>query len=128
MVEKFIIKQCPIELTMKLINKKWVIQLIRDMFFGASRFNEFKENKPNLSNKVLSNCLKEMEHNNLIKKIVDEEDSTNIEYKLTEKGLALNKILYELAMFSLNMDVDNEYYSKEDKIQIEKIFRNQLMK
>ena len=36
-------RQCPVELAMNLINKKWVIQLLRDMFFGVSRFNEFKE-------------------------------------------------------------------------------------
>ncbi|AMK16133.1 winged helix-turn-helix transcriptional regulator [Methanobrevibacter olleyae] len=119
-------KKCPVELAMGLINKKWVIQLLRDMFFGVSRFNEFKEDKPNLSNKVLSNCLKEMEYNGLIQRIVDDEDPLNIEYKLTEKGLALNKVIYELVMFSLTTDIDNEYYSEEDKTEIAKIFEKQL--
>ena len=41
-------EECPVELAMQLINRKWIIQLIRDMFFGKTRFNEFKENKPNL--------------------------------------------------------------------------------
>ena len=126
MVKDSKIQQCPVELAMNLINKKWVIQLLRDMFFGVSRFNEFKENKPNLSNKVLSNCLKDMEANGLIKRIVDDEDPSNIEYKLSEKGLALNKVIYELAMFSLDTDIDNIYYSEEDKVQISETFRNQL--
>ncbi|MBE6511588.1 MAG: helix-turn-helix transcriptional regulator [Methanobrevibacter olleyae] len=119
-------RKCPVELAMGMINKKWVIQLLRDMFFGVSRFNEFKEGKPNLSNKVLSNCLKEMELNGLIQRIVDCEDSSNIEYKLTEKGLALNKVIYELAMFSLTTDIDNKYYSEEDKMEISEIFEKQL--
>ena len=126
MVKDDKIMQCPVELAMNLINKKWVIQLLRDMFFGVSRFNEFKENKPNLSNKVLSNCLKEMEANGLIKRIVDDNDASNIEYKLSEKGLALNKVIYELAMFSLDTDINNIYYSEEDKVQISETFRNQL--
>lgn len=126
MVKEDKIMQCPVELAMNLINKKWVIQLLRDMFFGVSRFNEFKENKPNLSNKVLSNCLKEMEANGLIKRMVDENDPSNIEYKLSEKGLALNKVIYELAMFSLDTDINNIYYSEEDKVQISETFRNQL--
>ncbi|WP_297980515.1 helix-turn-helix domain-containing protein [uncultured Methanobrevibacter sp.] len=120
------VKKCPVELAMGLINKKWVIQLLRDMFFGVSRFNEFKEGKPNLSNKVLSNCLKEMEANGLIKRIVDDSDTLNIEYQLTEKGLALNKVLYELAMFSLTTDIDNEYYTEEEKVSIAKMFKDQL--
>ena len=44
------------------------------------RFNEFKEGKPNLSNKVLSNCLKEMEENGLITR----KTNGGIEYKLTD--------------------------------------------
>ena len=120
------IKKCPMELAMGLISKKWVIQLLRDMFFGVSRFNEFKEDKPNLSNKVLSNCLKDMETNGLIKRIVDDEDPSNIEYKLSDKGMALNKVIYELAMYSLNTDIDNVYYSEEEKVQISETFKNQL--
>ena len=96
------------------------------MFFGVSRFNEFKEDKPNLSNKVLSNCLKDMETNGLIKRIVDDEDPSNIEYKLSDKGMALNKVIYELAMYSLNTDIDNVYYSEEEKVQISETFKNQL--
>ena len=53
-LNKHIIK-CPIELVVSMIRKKWVIQIIRDLFYGKSRFNEFKEGKPDLSNKVLSN-------------------------------------------------------------------------
>ena len=110
---------------MKLISKKWVIQLVRDMFFGKSHFNEFKENKPNLSNKVLSNCLKDMEKNGLIvKKVAD--GSMNTEYKLTEKGLSLNKVIYELASFTLVNDLDNKYYDEESKKYIDNLFKSIL--
>ena len=118
--------RCPVEEAMKLISKKRVIQIVRDMFFGKSHFNEFKEGKPNLSNKVLSNCLKEMEANGLINRVVDEQDNSYIEYSLTQKGLALNKIVYELARFSLVTDLNNKYYSDEKKKEIEKLFRETL--
>ncbi len=120
-----VLNRCPVEEAMKLISKKWVIQIVRDMFFGKSHFNEFKEGKPNLSNKVLSNCLKDMESNGLIERIVNEEDST-IEYKLTDMGLALNKVIYELACFSLVTDINNYYYGEDTKKEIEKLFRNTL--
>lgn len=113
---------CPIEIAMEHINRKWVIQIIRDMFFGKKRFNEFKEGKPNLSNKVLSNCLKEMEENGLITRKTND----GIEYELTEKGLALNKVLYELAMFTLNTDINNRYYDDENKKELKKVFKEIL--
>ena len=78
------IKSCPIELVVKLISKKWVIQIIRDLFLGKTRFHEFKEDKPNLSNKVLSNCLKDMEKNGLIHRIADRYDRKKVRYKLSE--------------------------------------------
>ena len=114
---------CPIEIAMEHINRKWVIQIIRDMFFDKKRFNEFKEGKPNLSNKVLSNCLKEMEENGLITR----KTNGGIEYKLTEKGLALNKVLYELAMFTINTDINNRYYDDENKKELKKVFKEILL-
>ena len=115
------IKSCPIELVVKLINKKWVIQIIRDLFFGKSRFH--KEDKPDLSNKVLSNCLKDMEKNGLIHKIVDKCDKKNVKYILTEKGKSLNKVLYEIAMIG----VDGETYSDSIKNSVKNTFRETLL-
>ena len=117
------IKSCPIELVVKLINKKWVIQIIRDLFFGKSRFHEFKEDKPDLSNKVLSNCLKDMEKNGLIHRIVDKCDRKNVKYILTEKGKSLNKVLYEIAMIG----VDGETYSGKIKNDVKETFRETLL-
>ena len=117
------IKSCPIELVVKLINKKWVIQIIRDLFFGKSRFHEFKEDKPDLSNKGLSNCLKDMEKNGLIHRIVDKCDRKNVKYILTEKGKSLNKVLYEIAMIG----VDGETYSDKIKNDVKETFRETLL-
>lgn len=118
-------EECPVELAMQLINRKWIIQLIRDMFFGKTRFNEFKEDKPNLSNKVLSNCLKEMEENELITRT--ETNENNIEYNLSKKGRSLNKIVYELAMFTIDNDLSNKYYSDKRKEELRDIFKNALI-
>ena len=43
------ITECPVELSLRIINRKWVLQIIRDIFFGKKRFSEFKEGKPDLS-------------------------------------------------------------------------------
>lgn len=59
---------CPVSKALVFIGKKWSIEIIRDMFFGKTRFKEFKEGKPNLSNKVLSNCLRNLENHGIIEK------------------------------------------------------------
>ena len=97
----FELTHCPVELSLDIISRKWVLQIICDMFFGKSRFSEFKQGRPNLSNKALSRSLKLMEEENLIKKVIDDNDKTNIEYFLTEKGKSLNKVIYDLVEFTL---------------------------
>lgn len=116
------VKYCPVEMSLDLITKKWVIQLVRDMLFGKTHFNEFKENK-NITNKVLSRCLKQMEEDRLITKTVD---GKNTEYHLTDKGRALNKVVYELAMYTVNTDEYNQYYSEESKEKIRDLFKEKL--
>ena len=90
---------CPIENTVMLLNRKWTIVLIRDMYLGKKRFLEFKENNPDLSNTVLSDTLKSMEKNELIEKKVSYQST---EYYLTKRGLRLNRVLYEMAVFGLD--------------------------
>jgi DNA-binding HxlR family transcriptional regulator len=96
---------------------------MRDLFFGKSRFNEFKEDKPDLSNKVLSRCLKDMENNGLIQKIVDKCDKKNVRYILTEKGRSLNKVIYEIAMVT----VDSENYSDKLRSDLKASFKENLL-
>lgn len=116
---------CPVDRTLSLISKKWSIQIIRDMFFGKKHFKEFKEDKPNLSNKVLSNCLKELEENGLIEKKVLNTSPITTEYYLTDYGQSMNKIIYELAMFTLNNEKDKNY-SNETLNGLKETFRETL--
>ncbi|MFX0072287.1 MAG: winged helix-turn-helix transcriptional regulator [Candidatus Hermodarchaeota archaeon] len=100
-------KKCPIEIALRYIGKKWSLEIIRDFFFGKNRFNEFLESNPKLSSKMLSERLKEFKKNGIIEKKVSNTFPVIIEYELTSKGRALNKILYELAIFAVN--ACNEY-------------------
>ena len=116
---------CPVDKTLNLINKKWSIQIIRDMFFGKKHFKEFKEDKPKLSNKVLSSCLKELEENGLIRKELLNTTPVTTEYYLTEYGKSMNRIVYELAMFTLQNDNEHDY-SDEVRNELKNSFKEKL--
>ena len=118
----FELTHCPVELSLDIINRKWVLQIICDMFFGKSRFSEFQEGRPELSNKALSRSLKFMEERGLIEKMVDD---TNIEYFLTEKGRSLNKLIYDLVEYTL--DNNRELYSEETIVKAKEGFKKQLL-
>lgn len=114
---------CPVDQSLKLFSKKWHIQIIRDLFFGKNRFKEFKEDKPDLSNKVLTSCLKDLESNGLIGKRTFEDNSKLTEYYLTDEGKRMNKIIYELAMFTLEKD---DFPSDNKRDEIIHLFRTTL--
>lgn len=89
---------CPVSDTTSFFNRKWIYCILADMFRGKKYFKDFKESNPTLSSHVLSQTLKYMEKNKLIEKIVLDNKT---EYKLTDKGLKSNKILYEMVLFSI---------------------------
>lgn len=93
--------------------------------FGKKHFKEFKEDKPKLSNKVLSSCLKDLEENGIIEKVVLNTTPVTTEYHLTEYGKSMNRIIYELAMFTLKDDLD-EGYSPETRENLKQTFKETL--
>lgn len=129
-MEKDIIYQknaCPINCVNDLLSRKWVFGIMKDLFAGKKHFNEFKQDKPELSNVVLSDTLKYLEKNELISKNIIEEDSKrNIEYFLTEKGRKMNRILYEMVVFGL-YELEGDLRDDEFKEEIRKGYEKILL-
>ncbi len=117
----FFLDKCPIETALHFIRNKWSLEIIRDLFLGRKRFNEFRKSNPKLSNNVLSERLKELIKKGLIEKKID--DDLRIEYQLTQRGRALNKVLYELAVFTCNCVEENKN-NNSHSLQILKHLRN----
>lgn len=116
----------PLEDITKYISNKWTLHILRDLFLGKSHFNEFKVNRPSLDNKSLSRCLKTMQENDLIYKTNDGDDSKNTQYFLTEKGKSFNKVFYELLLFAIDNDIDNEHYSEHAKKELKVMYKEIL--
>jgi DNA-binding HxlR family transcriptional regulator len=92
---------CPINNTFRIMGKKFTALIIRNMVhLGQKRFNQFLEIE-DINAKILSARLKEMEKDGLIKREVFKETPVRIEYTLTEKGMALQPILDQMAAFSM---------------------------
>ena len=72
-------KCCPIETALKYIGKKWSINIIRDLFMGKRRFRDFLNSSAELSTKMLSQRLKELEKD---KWIIPAKKTGEIHYSL----------------------------------------------
>ncbi|MDO4910793.1 MAG: helix-turn-helix domain-containing protein [Corynebacterium sp.] len=84
---------CPVETTLTLISNKWKVLILRDLMEGTKRFNELKRSVGNVSQKVLTTQLREMEANGLLNRTVYAEVPPRVEYSLTELGHSLKPIL-----------------------------------
>lgn len=84
---------CPVELTLMLISNKWKILIIRDLLEGTKRFSELKSSVSNISQKVLTANLREMEQNGLVTRKIYPEIPPRVEYTLTEIGYSLEPLL-----------------------------------
>lgn len=87
---------CPVELTLLLISNKWKVLIIRDLLDGTKRFSELKKSINNISQKVLTSNLREMEENNLLTRKVYPEIPSRVEYTLTDIGYSLKTLLDDM--------------------------------
>ncbi|WP_339008509.1 helix-turn-helix domain-containing protein [Fusobacterium animalis] len=87
---------CPVELTLLLISNKWKVLIIRDLLDGTKRFSELKKSITNISQKVLTSNLREMEENNLLTRKVYPEVPPRVEYTLTDIGYSLKTLLDDM--------------------------------
>ena len=87
---------CPVELTVLLISNKWKVLIIRDLLDGTKRFSELKKSINNISQKVLTSNLREMEENNLLIRKVYPEVPPRVEYTLTDIGYSLKTLLDDM--------------------------------
>lgn len=84
---------CPVETTLTLISDKWKVLILRDLLPGTKRFGELKKSIGNVSQKVLTAQLRQMEDSGLLIRTVYPEVPPRVEYTLTELGYSLKPIL-----------------------------------
>ena len=95
------LKSCPIEITFKIIGKRWTILIIRELLRGNTQFNRFIENIKGITPKVLTERLRELEQQGIIKRKIISEYPIRIEYSLTDAGKGFEQVLLSAASFSM---------------------------
>ena len=102
---------CPVETTLNLIGNKWKILIIRDLLRGKRRFGELRRlisatKNQSISQKVLTQNLRELESARLVYRKVYAEVPPKVEYSLTELGQSLESVIESLKSWG-------EYYKSK---------------
>jgi DNA-binding HxlR family transcriptional regulator len=87
----------PITATMDIMAGKWKPVILYKLTFGTRRFGEILARIPNISRKVLTQQLKELEKDGLVIRKEFSEIQPRVEYSLTEKSRSLEAIYKEIS-------------------------------
>lgn len=95
-------KACACAISLELLGDKWTILVIRDLFRGKTTFTEFAyHTNEGIATNILSNRLKKLLELGIISYRLKPSDKKIKEYYLTEKGIDLYPLIYELQRWSL---------------------------
>jgi DNA-binding HxlR family transcriptional regulator len=75
----------------ELIGRRWTGAIVRSMLHGSTRFSDLREGIPELSDRMLSQRLKELEAEGIVERRVSADTPVRIEYRLTAKGRELDR-------------------------------------
>lgn len=92
---------CPkYEVAIEIIGKKWTGLIIRVLLSGPKRFKDIKKQIPDMSDRMLTERMKELESVGIVKRDVYPETPVRIEYALTDKGKSLKEVIGEIQRWS----------------------------
>jgi DNA-binding HxlR family transcriptional regulator len=86
---------CPISRACEILEPRWTIQILNELWNGSTRFNDIRKGVGNISSALLSRRLKEMEALGLVERIEDKATGT-IDYFRTEKSIKLEPAMNAL--------------------------------
>lgn len=100
---------CGFELTLELIGGKWKGLILWQLYEkGTLRYGELHRTIPNITQKMLTQQLREMEKNGLVNREVYNQIPPKVEYSLSDEGKRLGEI------FIMMKDWGVQYASKND--------------
>lgn len=102
MLKKAELPECPVAITVQLIGSKWKILIIRNLMQRPWRFNELKRDLTGISQKVLTDSLRSMELDGIVKRKIYPEVPPHVEYSLSDLGKSMKPIIEAMAEWGIN--------------------------
>ena len=88
------------QLAAELIAKRWTPHIVRSLLAGATRFSDLAAAIPNISDRLLSDRLKELEAAGIVTRKVTPSMPVRIDYGLTDRGQDLAGVMDELGSWA----------------------------
>lgn len=100
---------CPVEITLKVIGGRWKVLILKELFDQVKRFNELHRSLKGVTQKMLTQQLREMEADGIVYRKVYLQVPPKVEYSLTPLGKSLKPVVDEMHQWGikhLNLNED----------------------
>ncbi len=87
---------CPVEAALEVLGGKWKGLILFHLRDNTRRFNELKRLMPNITQRMLTKQLRELEADKIVHRKIFQEIPPKVEYSLTKFGLTLTPVLVAL--------------------------------
>ena len=92
---------CPrFQYAIELIGRRWIGAVLRVLVSGPARFNEILSAVPGLSDRLLTERLRELEREGLVTRTVSADRPIRVTYELTDCGRSLSEIICSVSAWS----------------------------
>ena len=92
---------CPVERTLGVIGGTWKTILVRELLEGTRRYGQLRRVLPGVTHKVLTQQLRELEADGVVRRDVYAQIPPKVEYSLTPLGRELTPLLEEMHAWGL---------------------------
>jgi DNA-binding HxlR family transcriptional regulator len=83
-----------------LLERRWIVLVLWASYEGATRFNEFKQALGSIPPRTLAQRLVELEEAGVLERRVIDARPPRVEYRLTDEGLRLKRVVDAVAAFA----------------------------
>jgi DNA-binding HxlR family transcriptional regulator len=94
----------PFQRAIELVGKRWTGAVVWALMPGPARFNQLLTGIPNISDRVLTERLRELETERLVERLVDPGPPVRVSYRLTPRGQALKPVLAAVSDWARHWD------------------------
>jgi DNA-binding HxlR family transcriptional regulator len=93
--------ECPVELTLAIIGGKWKVPILWHLLERPHRYGELKKEFPKVTQKMLTQQLRELESDGVIHREVFTQIPPKVEYSLTPIGESLRRTIEQLCEWGM---------------------------
>jgi DNA-binding HxlR family transcriptional regulator len=92
---------CPVEATLSVVGGKWKVLILWNLINGTKRFNELGRSISQVTRKMLTEQLRELESDKLIVRKVFPEVPPKVEYSLSDYGRTFIPVMQAMAQWGM---------------------------